>query len=351
MSKQQLKTTIKAPSSRSKLARLIQELYQGRRDVRLVCDPDGSPRMEKSGRTITAAEIAKWHLTHQQGLGVYLVRSDNTCSFAAVDFDNKPDRPDPAIKSKVRAVAKQLDAVGIDYLICTSQSGRGFHLTVYFAEPVPARVARRFLLGVCKLTGLAGPEVFPKQEQLPPDKVGNALRLPLFNKSLFVDPANLTKKIDPIEALEKVTKHTKHDLCIAAKTLGIDLSPSPPKPRQAVNAGTRGLSGYVQSLLSDEASMLAKRWRGDITDLKDGTHSSLVMSITCLLIKAYVPTEDVPRTMECWCAENDYKSDREDWLEMTIEKAYRWLQNDYRTKLAIRQQPNLWAPGFATGDA
>ena len=148
-----------------------------------------------------------------------------------------------------------------------------------------------------------------------------------------------------------MTKHTKRELCIAAKTLGIDLRPSSPKPRQTVQAGTQGLSGYVQILLSDEASMLAKRWRGDTTDLKDGTHSSLVMSITCLLIKAYVPTEDVQRTVECWCAENDYKSDREDWLEMTIEKAYQWLQNDYRTKLANRQQPNSWARGFAIGEA
>ena len=191
----------KRASNRSKLARLIQEYYQSRCDVRLVCDPGDSPRMEESGRAITVAEIANRHLAHQRGLGVCLVRPDNTCSFAAVDFDNKLERPDPDIKKQVRAVALHLDKVGIDYLICTSQSGRGFHLTVYFAEPVLARIARRFLLGVCQLAGLKSPEVFPKQEQLPPDKVGNALRLPLFNKSQFVDPANLSKKIDPIQAL------------------------------------------------------------------------------------------------------------------------------------------------------
>ena len=57
------------------------------------------------------------------------------------------------------------------------------HLWLFFAEPVPAAVVKRFFEAVVQRVGPPGPElqweVFPKQEQVAEDQLGNLIKLPL----------------------------------------------------------------------------------------------------------------------------------------------------------------------------
>jgi len=81
---------------------------------------------------------------------------------------------------------------------------KGFHLWVFFDQPSPNRVARA--LGQA-LT--ADHEVFPKQDQIPPNGYGNFVKAPLGMHQvtkdwcLFVDD-DLTQLENPYEVLESV---------------------------------------------------------------------------------------------------------------------------------------------------
>jgi hypothetical protein len=338
---------------RWKVADRLHKLYRGRRDVRLEGEPGEPPRCVQcySDSGISVSDISELHLQQTLCLGVYLVRDGDVCFFAVVDFDDKPENPDPDVRLKVAAVCAELDRAGIDYLVSSSQGGRGFHVAIFFVEAVPARLVRWFLRGICSSVGFPQLEVFPKQDELKAGQVGNAVRLPLFNRSRFVDPHDDFAEVDALTVLKSVRRHTRADITAAAETLDIDLTPKKHIVRVGENASTDALPAYVQELLADEKSKLSRRWRGDTTGLKDPSRSALVMAITCLLIRRYVPTEDIIDTLRHWCRENHYvKGDRDDWIELTISKAYQLVQSsklDLSSNEAINAMVGNYPPAIA----
>jgi superfamily II DNA or RNA helicase/very-short-patch-repair endonuclease len=146
-------------------------------------------------------EVVRWHLSGKDGhgrdfvAGVYPMLADETCHFLAMDFDKDTWRVD------VLAVMATCRRLEIPAVLERSRSGNGGHVWLFFAEPVPATLARK--LGSFILTetmehrpelGLASYDrLFPNQDTLPKGGFGNLIALPLQKgprengHSVFVD--------------------------------------------------------------------------------------------------------------------------------------------------------------------
>ena len=74
-------------------------------------------------------------------------------------------------------VHEVLAQIGIKGWVERSRS-KGFHLWVFFTEPLAARIVRDGLIGICNVVGAPTKEVNPKQISLVGKKIGNGMRLP-----------------------------------------------------------------------------------------------------------------------------------------------------------------------------
>jgi len=126
-------------------------------------------------------EAVEGHLRGRHTLGVYPMRADDTCRFLAADFDKETWRRDAG------AYLAACRAKGVPAALERSRSGNGAHVWLFFAEPVPAALARR--LGAHLLTEAMerNPDIgfrsydrlFPSQDTLPTGGFGNLIALPL----------------------------------------------------------------------------------------------------------------------------------------------------------------------------
>ncbi|MGE0005269.1 MAG: DEAD/DEAH box helicase family protein [Parvibaculaceae bacterium] len=135
------------------------------------------------------------HLRGRHTVGVYPMLADESCWFLATDFDKTTWREDAVAylaACRVRGVPAALER---------SRSGNGGHVWTFFAEPVPASLARR--LGAHLITEAMEqkPDIgfssydrfFPSQDTMPAGGFGNLIALPLqygprrAGNSLFID--------------------------------------------------------------------------------------------------------------------------------------------------------------------
>lgn len=135
------------------------------------------------------------HLRGERTLGVYAIDEDDTCRFLAADFDGDGWCDD------VLAYREAAERVGITVAMERSRSGDGAHGWIFFAEPVPASLARKLgTILVAKASALrptlglgAYDRLFPNQDTLPVGGFGNLIALPLAKgprqngNTLFVD--------------------------------------------------------------------------------------------------------------------------------------------------------------------
>lgn len=146
-------------------------------------------------------DVVRQHLSGQdaQGrefvMGLYPMLSDETCYLLAVDLDGDAWQEDTGA---LRETCKRL---ALPVALERSRSGKGGHLWFFFAEAIPASMARNMGSYLLTETMEGRPEIglasydrlFPNQDTLPKGGFGNLIALPLQKKprasdnSVFLD--------------------------------------------------------------------------------------------------------------------------------------------------------------------
>ena len=131
-------------------------------------------------------------------IGVYPLLPEHTCNFLVFDFDNHEsdvndaDNQDDDWKEEVNALRATCVKQGFFPLTERSRSGNGAHVWLFFENPLPATLARKFgnaLLTISSETiGLKSfksyDRMLPAQDTLPPGGLGNLIALPLQGQAL-----------------------------------------------------------------------------------------------------------------------------------------------------------------------
>ena len=206
---------VSAKSSPKEKVALFRSLFRGREDVyavrwegrqgkagyspasRRVWGGPNPPDSESPREYLPLTDqVLHDHLTGRITAGVYPMLTDETCWFLAADFDKATWQED------VRAYLDTCSEWHVPALLERSRSGRGGHVWIFFAAPLPARLARK--LGAAILTrtmehrhhlGLDSYDrFFPSQDTMPKGGFGNLIALPLqavprgHGNSVFLDP-------------------------------------------------------------------------------------------------------------------------------------------------------------------
>jgi hypothetical protein len=239
---------------------------------------------------------------------------------------SSPGRSTPEARRPAPPAVRRRGPVRISPVI---RAGEAAHLWLFLEAATEAWIPRSFLRNACTKLGIRVPEIYPRQDLLTKEKpLGNLIRYPLWNKSHFADPENDWAEVDPLEALTGITRTSGAELKTLGLQLAMDMRPDPVigDGRPHAKDGSYVLPERIQALLSDKNSMLAKRWSGDVTGLKDTSRSGIVHSICALLIQRYVPSWDIEAAARVWCDEHDYeKGERRDWIPRGIENAYNFV--------------------------
>ncbi len=128
-------------------------------------------------------------------VGVYPMLRDETCFFLAIDLDKADWQAD------ARALLETCRSMRLAAALERSRSGNGAHIWLFFADSVPASVARKLGAHLITETMERRPEIglssydrfFPNQDTLPQGGFGNLIALPLQKRpresgnSVFVD--------------------------------------------------------------------------------------------------------------------------------------------------------------------
>ena len=155
----------------------------------------GCKKCDYTKYTSVSDELIHAHLAGKKILGVYPLLKDNTCNFIAADFDKHNDNdPDPygdVIKFINVCWENNIPAYALK-----SKSGKGYHVYIFFWEPIEAWRARRMCLELLHEAGdLPSFDcLFPKQDKITGTDMGNLISMP-FNgvavkegNTLFLDP-------------------------------------------------------------------------------------------------------------------------------------------------------------------
>lgn len=135
------------------------------------------------------------HLKGDKTLGIYPLLDDDTCYFLAVDFDDEYYEIEAVLFKKVCL------EFNIDALIERSRSGNGAHVWMFFEDKFSSYKIRKIVTHILNttinkygyITLKSYDRMFPSQDKLSKNGIGNLIALPLngtsgkAGNSLFVD--------------------------------------------------------------------------------------------------------------------------------------------------------------------
>lgn len=162
-------------------------------------------------KQLTKEDIIK-HIKGDVTLGIYPMLDDDTCNFLAVDFDEED------FKESANIFIDECSLNNLACLVELSRSGNGAHIWFFFEEKYPAIKVRKIISSILttammksgKISFSSYDRMFPAQDKLLKNGIGNLIALPLNGKSgknnttVFVN-----KEFIPYENQFEVLKNTK----------------------------------------------------------------------------------------------------------------------------------------------
>ncbi len=161
--------------------------------VRGICEKSKIKCSECRHRKLlpVAYDVVRWHLSGHDDfgkdfvMGIYPMLLNETCFFLAADFDKS------SWKEDARAFLKTCQELNLPAALERSRSGKGAHVWLFFAEAIPAILARKLGCHILTETMEHRPDVgldsydrfFPNQDTLPQGGFGNLIALPLQKKA------------------------------------------------------------------------------------------------------------------------------------------------------------------------
>lgn len=194
-------------------------------------------------REITPDDI-RMHISGSKTLGIYVTEVNNTSSLMVLDLDiRKPFMKkyvqDPEERIRLNELVKTNGKRIVDLCIesgfsplVESSGNKGLHIWLFSEEPIACRYWRS--VGAWLLNKLGAVpeelswEMFPKQDFVPEDGLGNLVKLPLGThqktgrQSLFVDSETFEPYEDQIAVIKNVVKLTKQAFESILGTITID---------------------------------------------------------------------------------------------------------------------------------
>lgn len=212
-------------------------LFRGRQGVHAVQTKMGKNWGYIPERREMMAEDVRMHMSGQKTLGIYVTDVNNLSSLMVLDLDirkafmkNYAQNPD----ERARITAFLHENAGRLFELCKASGltplaetsgNKGMHFWFFSQEPIACKYWRA--LGSWLINRLnAIPEelsweVFPKQDKVSSDGLGNLVKLPLGThqktgrQSLFVDSTTFEPFEDQIEVIKNVVRMTRQDFeCI-----------------------------------------------------------------------------------------------------------------------------------------
>ena len=173
------------------------------------------------------SDMVDRHLRGERHIGLYPLADDDTCWWVVADFDKDTAMLD-ALSYLKAARAKDIPAA-----LEVSQSGRGAHVWIFFAQAVPATAARRIATGLLteaiQLRGSMNlssyDRLFPSQDTHTGRGVGNLIAAPLngarrqHGTTLFLDPATLEPFDDQWAYLSSIPRLSPKQVTVLATAL------------------------------------------------------------------------------------------------------------------------------------
>jgi hypothetical protein len=184
---------------------------------------------------LTDAVLAA-HLRGAYRVGTYLINSDGRTPFLVIDVDERK-------RSLVKRILKRLRNRKVPAYLERSKS-KGFHIWVFFDRPLLAPQARAFARLILRGLEDRKIEIFPKQDKIARDGLGNCIFLPLFGldikaeHTVFLDDAlvPIRKQWRFLTEIERVSKKRVVRLCAGLSTSAIKRFPRLPNNRRAPEA-------------------------------------------------------------------------------------------------------------------